>query len=608
MFDSHTGTAVALFQTGFAGIYFMGIDVLTLSSAFAVNACANSVQPSSRTTENNGQFRETVQNAGASPAGADDLGPANPAETLTTDNKPVTSQNEPISRPRQDSTNDFRNKTAVEKPDEAQPQLESQAEGSVSGIAKQPNIVQSWLAQYSVTMENGNGGLINKVEPKAGYKLAQLIASLKSDKYPPGLEPIVMASGSKGLETITGIQPGSKIISLDTPLSNNAIPAANNSSQIPTTAIAAAKGISGEESGQESASADTGKIITDGQKASPPNGQELTPKVLTGEGKTTTDNEESAETSGAATAKPQKTAVLDAGLTAVSNKSTEVGQDEALGPKKPALSVQKPTSDDVNMVLQVQAPISEDAAKGGAGQRGAKLYTDGGNGQAENTSGESIVHKLDAAQIQVSSDQSKGHGSFPSKNDSGSDLPQTFLQSSTPNQVVDNSAALPQATKGADNSLPSSGYPSVGEQIRESIYSLASGGDQRITIRLNPPELGYVSIKLVEQADEITGVLEVSRTQTRYEIEHVLPEVLRNLADSGVQIKRLDVTLTDQWEQQTYKDQSLQEGWSGQHNSTEGGSLASKSGNEYFENEYSYQDSSEPYEMFITDNSINMLV
>ncbi len=591
----------------------MGIDVLTLSSAFAGNGCLNSVSPSPRTTEDTNQFRETLGNAGPSRAGADDLGPANPAETLMTDNKPATSQNRPISRPPQDSTDDFRNKITVEKPNEVQPQLKSQAEGSISGIAEQPNIVQSWLAQYSVTAENGKEGLVNKVEPKAGYKLAQLIASLKSDKFPGGLERIVKATGSEGLQTVRDVHLRSKIISLDAP------PVANSSSQIPMTAIAAAKGISGQESDQESASAGAGKTITDGQepvisgasaiydgqKASPLNGQELGRKMLAGDGKTTTDGEESAQT---VQSRTQKTTVLDGGLAALNNRLADISQDESLCPKKAARSVQKSTSEYINMTQQVQAPISEEAAKGTPGQRGSRPHVYNGNAQTENTSGESILHKLDATQIQVSTDQSKGRGSFTAKNDSGSDLPQTFFESSATNQVVDNSAALRQATKGADNSLPSSGYPSVGEQIRESIYSLASGGDQRITVRLNPPELGHVSIKLVEQADEISGVLEVSRTQTRYEIEHVLPEVLRNLADSGVQIKRLDVTLADQSEQQTYKDQSLQEGWSGQHSSTEDGSLTSKSGNEYFENDHSYQDSTEPYQMFITENSINMLV
>jgi flagellar hook-length control protein FliK len=239
---------------------------------------------------------------------------------------------------------------------------------------------------------------------------------------------------------------------------------------------------------------------------------------------------------------------------------------------------------------------------------GSKLYANGGNTQSENTSGESFVEKLNPEQIQISSNQSKGGSNSTSKNTSNSDSQQVFSDSSAQGLVIEQSPISAQAVKGGDNPLSGTAYSGLGEQIRESVQSLTSQGNQQITIRLNPPELGHVSIKLVQQADEITGLLEVSRAQTRYEIEQVLPEVLRNLADSGVQIKRLDVMLEDQSQQQTYKDQSLQDNWSSQHNRAEGGDPDNKTLNEYMENEYSYQDITDTDQMFITENSINMLV
>ena len=156
--------------------------------------------------------------------------------------------------------------------------------------------------------------------------------------------------------------------------------------------------------------------------------------------------------------------------------------------------------------------------------------------------------------------------------------------------------------------MSSSAYSGLGEQIRESIHSLASQGDQQITIRLNPPELGRVSIKFQEQAGEITGLLEVSKLQTRIEIQQALPQILRDLADSGVQIKRLEVMLEDQSQQRSYKDQSPQDDWSSQHYWPECGDPDNKTLNEYMENDYSYQDITETDQMFITENSINMLV
>ena len=101
----------------------------------------------------------------------------------------------------------------------------------------------------------------------------------------------------------------------------------------------------------------------------------------------------------------------------------------------------------------------------------------------------------------------------------------------------------------------------IGKQILESMHSSLSrqGTDKQISVRLNPPELGKVFIKFHEQDNQITGLLEVSKTQTRTEIEHILPQIVRHLSDSGVNIKRLEVVLadSDQAEQETLKDNSF---------------------------------------------------
>jgi len=97
---------------------------------------------------------------------------------------------------------------------------------------------------------------------------------------------------------------------------------------------------------------------------------------------------------------------------------------------------------------------------------------------------------------------------------------------------------------------------SVSGQILESIHSSMQQGQNRLTIALNPPELGRVSVRFEEQDNQLIGVLEVSQKQTRAEIEQALPQLLQNLQDSGVQVKRLDVMLNDQQEHSHTKDQS----------------------------------------------------
>jgi flagellar hook-length control protein FliK len=105
---------------------------------------------------------------------------------------------------------------------------------------------------------------------------------------------------------------------------------------------------------------------------------------------------------------------------------------------------------------------------------------------------------------------------------------------------------------------------SVAEQILDSLHGSVVQGDKSILVRLNPPELGYVAVRLEEDSGRITGVLEVSREQTRHEIEQTLPEVARSLHEAGIQVTRLDVLASnetgrdgtrDQWQQETMAQQ-----------------------------------------------------
>jgi chemotaxis protein MotD len=83
---------------------------------------------------------------------------------------------------------------------------------------------------------------------------------------------------------------------------------------------------------------------------------------------------------------------------------------------------------------------------------------------------------------------------------------------------------------------------SVGEQILDSVRASATPGDRQIVIRLQPPELGTVSVRLREQGDHLEGTIEVGKSDVRREIEQALPDVVRGLQDAGVPIRRFDVT------------------------------------------------------------------
>ena len=155
----------------------------------------------------------------------------------------------------------------------------------------------------------------------------------------------------------------------------------------------------------------------------------------------------------------------------------------------------------------------------------------------------------------------------------------------------------------------------ITEKMLESVHSSTSqeAGNQQITIRLNPPELGKVLIKFEERENQITGVLEVGREQTRYEVERALPGIIQSLANNGIEIKRLEVTLTNQDQQQSFRDEFSQDGLFQHHhfftednNPGKYGALGADKPN-IFDGENGWQDS--PQQQFqFTENSINILI
>lgn len=231
--------------------------------------------------------------------------------------------------------------------------------------------------------------------------------------------------------------------------------------------------------------------------------------------------------------------------------------------------------------------------------------------QVENLSVKSIAQNISPPRVRLSAPQAENRSSLLSDHGPNPDMElsaQVLVGNNAQLPVTEQSSASTPFTKIADNA--DSGA-SVSEQIQESIRSSLHQGNQQITVRLSPPELGKVLIKFQEQGGQVTGSLEVSKTQTRYEIQQALPEIIQNLQDSGIQIKRLDVVLTNQQEQQTLKDQSStagQDSWSGPQNSPNPRSQSNNmTYNEWLTNIDIATEFNEP-QVQLAHSSINMLI
>lgn len=127
----------------------------------------------------------------------------------------------------------------------------------------------------------------------------------------------------------------------------------------------------------------------------------------------------------------------------------------------------------------------------------------------------------------------------------------------TEKAVEDVTSAAPNALAGADRFAPTAPpAPAPAEAVRvapaapavqlaESVVVhaqvLKRDGEVEFQMRLDPPELGRMQVRLVTRGDEIHGQVVVASDAVRGMIESQLPELRHRLEAAGVTIERFDV-------------------------------------------------------------------
>jgi flagellar hook-length control protein FliK len=279
-----------------------------------------------------------------------------------------------------------------------------------------------------------------------------------------------------------------------------------------------------------------------------------------------------------------------------------IKQKMGVGPEKPAPTAHKPRDN--------PAPTSREP-KPNLGGTAKQIFSDSVHGkqQAGNPSGKLLPWQFNATESTIAGSQPKNRSRLTWRQASSTHFTRAISSDNTHISVSELRSASSQPIKVTNTTLPMDVSSTVSQQIMESIHGSLQQGDRYITIRLHPPELGKVVVRFQEREDQITGSLEVSKAQTRYEIDQALPQIIQTLRDSGVRIERLDVLLTDQSERQADKNHLLQDGSFQQHYSAEGNNSDNKSNYERLteRSNRSYQDDPE-LQVQIDDNSINMLI
>ena len=454
----------------------------------------------------------------------------------------------------------------------AEPKEQNAIPDSFKQQNKQPNIIQFLLFENSIAAEQSKEGISKKIESKPGHQLTQIIANQHNDKSPPVTGHAEKSAQIKLLQTTEKGQLGLKTITTDasksTPADKIQTGIQNNKKvTVLTKTIAETKSVT-EKEAKELASGLSDK----------------------------TD-----ENTNRTRIKEQPSVNID--LAKVQNKFSEKQTEHS------------------NINLEKHILTAETDAKANISQNISNLSNPNNkeaipasNNFSENQSGQ----KLNITAVQVNAGQTKDQNILTSNKSHSQGFGQMLSQSNSQTLITEQSTAAKNTTIANPTGHSSSSYVSadIGRQILESVQQSISQQrtDHQITVRLNPPELGKVFIRFQQQDTELTGIMEVNRTQTRFEIEQALPQIIRNLADFGIQIKRLEVMLSNEQQsgQGALGNQSLQSGTAQQQYSGNPGTSGNDTGihenNEWLSNNNSYENLSELQGTLITDGSINLLI
>ena len=572
----------------------MNINLLTIDSTLAATTGKSSFLPKSDKIRNVAKFSLTP----------DDKQPqVNSPEKPTADNihEEIQNRKEPIRKSLQEFKQSIRKRPKFENPCDAENKTKSKEQNAASGTIKQPkkqhNLIKRWLAEHIVAVQQGKEGTASKIEPKAGRQLAQIIGYKRNCKPPPVTGHAVKSAEIKLLHTTEKGQLGLKTVLPTTSNGQNGLKAV-----LPDTSKSIPAGKKQPETGNNTEKVSVlAKTIAETKSVTERgNTKELAPEVPAKE----LAPEVPGNTGKSTNVSSVKSAIENINLTTVQAKASETQpQPAGIDPEKPV-------------------PTVESEAKTTASQTFSKLLNPNGketihtgNNLSENQS----VQKLNIAAVQVSTGQTKDQGTSTSNKSNSQGFEQMLSHNTSQTVITEQTPAVAKNTTTANTpgqTSSSNVSADVGKQILESIHKSASqqGAEKQITVRLNPPELGKVFIRFRQQDAELTGLMEVSKPQTRFEIEQALPQIIRNLADSGIQIKRLEVMLSNEEQpgQGTLGNQSLQSGGTHQQNSansgTPGNNPDADESNEWLASNNSYDNLSELQEAFITDGSIDMLI
>jgi len=140
-----------------------------------------------------------------------------------------------------------------------------------------------------------------------------------------------------------------------------------------------------------------------------------------------------------------------------------------------------------------------------------------------------------------------------------SELPEGFQLGQ--NQQFVPGAVLSGQGNGHEQLLEEVTETPVVNQITQAFRAANAGTQGQLVIRLNPPELGEVRLEFQSEGKDLRAVLQVENSRTLVELQQEAPALIERLAQSGVEVRRMDIVLnqhsnTDSPHAELQEDQS----------------------------------------------------
>jgi len=123
---------------------------------------------------------------------------------------------------------------------------------------------------------------------------------------------------------------------------------------------------------------------------------------------------------------------------------------------------------------------------------------------------------------------------------------QSMLHASDSSENASLAASEAPARTGIHVIVPQTEAAKPVDQILQHLSSVSvSGPQQRIQLTLTPEHLGTIRITFNRTEEEVVGLLEVQKNQTRRQVEQALPQLISAMQNNGVQVRRIEIVRWD---------------------------------------------------------------